>query len=254
MAQNASNDISYFLLLDDVNKADLGTIRIWNNLKVAFDEKKIWIKDFTPEQIHSVEVKSIPYKTIYYSKETKLYLQNSLLPDRNIPLSLLWTPIDRALPVILPAFNHNYFGIHDKISIELIVSEKEEEACAMITTLETLKHYIETAPAIRLQSIQWTILNKKNVLLVGKPLLPVTGNTYWQQQEMLLPVGFDFELPVLANKIRHKINPEKQVVVLWNSNNTYQLIDKQAFKPLSLGSFRATVNHPLFYSSVYENE
>lgn len=250
MAQNASNDISYFLLLDALHKADLGTIRIWSNLKVAFDENRIWIKDFTLDQIHSIEVKSIPYKTIFYSKEAKLYLQNSLLPDRNIQASLLWTPIDRALPISLPDFNHNYFGVQEHIQIKIRTSEKEEDACAMLTTLEMLKHYIETAPAVRLQHMQWTILNKKNVLLIGKPLIPVPGETYWNQQGMLMPVGFNFDLQVLAKKIADRINPHKEFIVLWSSDGHYQLIDSEAMQPLSLSSFRATVHHPLFYTSL----
>jgi hypothetical protein len=248
MAQNASNDISYFLLLNEVHKEDLGTVRIWNNLKIAFDEKNIWINGFTPQQINSIEVKSIASKTIFYLKEGKLYLQNSLLLDRSIPTSLLWTPIDRALPISLPAFNHNYFGVKDTIQIELIASEKEEDACAMITTLDALKRYIETAPTIRLQHIHWTILNKTNVLLMGEPLIPIIGNAYWQQEEMLLPVGFNFDLPILSKKITSIINPRSESIVLWNTNNKYQLIDKQALQPLSLSSFRATVHNPLFYS------
>lgn len=250
MAQNASNDISYFLLLDALHKADLGTIRVWSNLKVAFDENRIWVNGFTPDQIHSIEVKSIPYKTIFYSKEAKLYLQNSLLPDRNIPASLLWTPIDRALPVSLPDFNHNYFGVHEKIKIAISASEKEEDACAMITTLDVLKYYIETAPTVRLQHIQWTILNKKYALLMGKPLIPVTGDTYWNLHNMLMPVGFNFELPVLAKKIADRINSGNESIVLWGSDGEYQLIDAKALQSLSLSSFRSTMNHPLFYSSI----
>jgi hypothetical protein len=250
MAENASNDITYFLLLNEVHKADLGTIRVWSNLKVAFDEKHIWVKDFTPDQIHSIEVKSIPYKTIFYSKEAKLYLQNSLLPDRNIPASLLWTAIDRALPVSLPDFNHNYFGVQEQIKIKIIPSEKEADACALLTTLDVLKSYIETAPAVRLQHIQWTILNKKNVLLIGKPLIPVTGDAYWNLHGMLMPVGYNFDLPVLAKKTADRINPDNEYIVLWSSDDQYQLIDTEALQSLSLSSFRATVNHPLFYSAI----
>ena len=125
MAQNAADDIDFFLLLNDAYKSDLGTIRIWNNLKVAFDEKHIWVKDFTHNQINSIEVKSIPYKTIFYSKGAKLYLQNSLLPDRNIPASLLWTSIDRALPIRLPSFNHNILVFRKKSKfISVLLKQK----------------------------------------------------------------------------------------------------------------------------------
>ena len=249
MAQNASNDIDYFLLINNVHKADLGTIRVWNNLKVAFDETQIWVKGFTSNQINSVEVKSIPYKTIFYLKEAKLYLQKSLLPDRNVPVSLLWTSIDRALPIHFPPLNHNYFGLEEKISITLVASDTEEDATGMITSLNVLQQYIETAPAIRLQPIRWTIFNKDKVLLIGSPILPITGDTYWNKEEMFIPVGLNFELSILIYKLNQAVNPKKDSLILWNDDTTYRIINKKELQPLSLSSFRNTIHHPLFYSS-----
>lgn len=75
MAQNASNDIRYFLVLEKSRKDDLAAIRQWNNLKVAFEGDYLWIKDFNFAQIHSSEVKSMPFKTIYDCKQGKLYLR-----------------------------------------------------------------------------------------------------------------------------------------------------------------------------------
>ncbi len=241
MAKNAENDIKYFLQIEKIYQDDLANIRLWQNLKMAFDEDKIWIKDFDYVQINSLEVKSIPYKTIFYEKSGKLFLQNSRLPERNVP-SLLWASIERALPVRLPSFNHNYFGVNETININIIPSESEAEAVGMITKITNLSTYIQTAPAIRLQNLRWTILNNDKVFIIGKPLLPITGETFWQRKDFLLPTGYDFDLHILSDILANKLNPDKDSFVIWNKDNNYFLIHRNDFQNLSIGSFRESVN------------
>ena len=118
------------------------------------------------------------YKTIYYESNGKLCLLNSLLPERKIP-SLLWTPIERAIPIKLPSFNHNYFGITEKVTLTLVPSDTEHEAEVMVLTVSKLKTYIETAPDVRFKQLSWALLNNDLVMVAGKPLLPIDGNVYW---------------------------------------------------------------------------
>lgn len=237
MEKNASNNISYFLKIDSQYKNDLGNIRHWSNLKAASDEDAIWIKDFDYAQINSIEVKSIPYKTIYYEKDGKLFLQNSQLPDRIVP-TLLWTAIDRILQVKLPSYNHNYFGLTEKVDIKIIPSEKEEETVAMITSVESLRRYISKAAEIRFKNIEWTILNGNKVLLVGQPLLPINGEAFWKRKDVFLPSGYDFEFNLLTDSLVELLVPEENAFIFWDTDNTYAIIHKEDLQPLSLSSFR----------------
>ncbi|MFY7963957.1 MAG: hypothetical protein ACOVO1_03585 [Chitinophagaceae bacterium] len=239
MANNVANDIIYFLVIDINNKTDLANIRQWNNLKIAFDVGTIWVKDFSYAQIHSIEVKSIPYKTVYYAKDGKLYLLNSLLPNKNIP-SLLWTPIERALPIQLPSFNHNYFGINEQVEINIIPSIVEENSVALIVLLKDLKNYIYTAPNVRLKKIKWCILNNDKALLLGIPFLPIKGNAYWQRSDFLLPAGFDFDMFILSDFLNKKLNPNKQDWIIWNTEGSYFPVAKTSLKQLSISSFKLT--------------
>lgn len=242
MANNVANDIIFFLVVDINNKTDLASIRQWNNLKVAFDENVIWVKDFSYAQIHSLEVKSIPYKTVYYAKDGKLYLLNSLLPNKNVP-SLLWTPIDRALPIQLPSFNHNYFGINEQVEINIIPSIVEENSVAMVAALTDLKNYINIAPDVRLKKIKWCVLNNDKALLLGIPFLPIKGNAYWQRSDFLLPAGFDFELFILSNFLNNKLNPDNENWIIWNTDGSYFPIEKKSLQQLSISSFKQTIQH-----------
>lgn len=247
MAKHAANDLVYYLVMDELHRDDLAAIRPWQNLKLAYDQAQIWVKDLSYVQVESPEVKCIPYKTLYYESEGKLFLLNSLLPDRRMP-SLLWTPIERALPIKLPSFNHNYFGIDQKVALQLITSEAEYEAEVMITSLDTLEAYLATAPAVRSGPLSWALLNHDQVLIAGTPMLPVDGDVYWRKDHFIIPAGYEFELDMLCHTMNDLLNPHNDSWILWNSDNTYALVAKEDMQPLSLGSLRATRQHYLMTS------
>lgn len=240
MAKDVANDIIYYLRVDRANESHLGNIRHWSNLKIAFNETQIWVKDLDYVQVNSIEVKSIPYKTVFYAKDGKLFLMNSLLPDRNI-LSMLWTPVDRALPVKLPGFNHNYFGISETLSVRIVPSQNEGQAVAMIVALSVLQDYLHSAPEIRLQTLKWTILNGDKAFLYGTPLLPLTGEVFWQRKQMILPAGYDFDLHILADELTNRLDAENEHIIVWNTDSTYFLIERDNLQALTLSSYRLSM-------------
>lgn len=242
MAKNAANDLVYYLMLKEVYRDDLAAVRPWQNLKLAYDRDEIWIRDLSYVQVESPEVKCIPYKTLYYEQDGKLHLLNSELPDRNIP-SLLWTPIERALPVKLPSLNHNYFGVDQKVSLCLVRAEGEHEAEVMIVNLATLGDYLESAPAVRLAPLSWTMLNGNKALVAGQPMLPINADVYWRKDHFIIPTGYEFELDMLCASMNERLNPHNDSWIVWHSDNSYALIGKDDMEPLSLGSFRATIQH-----------
>jgi MoxR-vWA-beta-propeller ternary system domain bpX2 len=229
-----------FLLEIDIQHKDfLGSIRHWDNLKVGFDEKSIWVKDFTNEQLYSSELQQIPFKEIYEVKDNLLFVKGSLLPTKKMRSGLLWSPILRALPVILPSLNHNYFGIDDKVTISIQPSQQEKEAYALLTDYATAKQYIESAPSVRLLPLQWIIIGTK-ILLIGQPLLPIKGQTYWKNNHFLMPSGYDFEFHILSETIQQKMNSSQNNYILWEEDGRYITITKSDIQSLSISSFRLT--------------
>lgn len=239
MAQNITERINYFLQIDVDNKEHLASVRKWNNLKVAFDKNTIWISNFEFYQIDSLEVKTIPQKKLFYSKNGKLFLLNSLLPDCKEP-SLLWTPIERALPIEILKYNHNYFGLTEKIEIKLIKDTTEKKVEVLYTSLDDLLSYAETAPKIRLDKIKWVLINNENVLLFGTPILPINAEAFYKIENAIIPTGYKMELEILHKTVNEKINPENDSWIIWNTDSNYYKVEKSILKQLSLSSIRKT--------------
>jgi hypothetical protein len=118
-------------------------------------------------------------------------------------------------------------------------SENVKEAYALLADYEEVKSYILTAPKYRLELLRWVVIDKK-VLIIGTPLLPLKGITYWFENDFLIPSGYDFEWNVLAKTLQEKINPFEQNIIFWNKENSYSLIPKNNIKQLSISSFRLT--------------
>lgn len=239
MAKDAANSVSPVLLrLDKQHKELLAQIRHWGHLKIGIEGDTLWVKDMNSTEAASARVRSIPFISIYHMKEGLLFPEGSLLPSRKIP-ALLWTPIEQALPLVLPALNHNFFGLEQKIALRLVPSSEERDAAAMLTSLQTLNVYMETAPAVRLEGIQWCFVAPGNqALLSGFPLLPVTGTALWQSGDMLLPCGYEPEFPFLSGDICKKIQDGSNAFICWITPAQYILIPRQHLKPLTRSSFR----------------
>jgi hypothetical protein len=241
MAENIAEDLVYFLEIEIVHEDFLGQIRHWDNLKMATDAHSIWLKNFTEDQLKSVELKSIPFVHIYVSTDNFLFPLGSLLPNKKVP-NLLWTPINKALKVNFAGYNHNFFGLNQSVKIQLVPSETETKATALLINVNLANDYIISSASVRLKSLQWLLVDKINVLFLGEPMLPIMGDAFWQKGDFILPLGYDLEFPILENNIAQKINPDGDSWIWWLSTNQYCLIDKKSLQPLSIASWKQTLN------------
>jgi hypothetical protein len=231
----------YYLSINKEHKDYLSGIRHWDNLKATVNEDLIWIKDFLPEQINATEMHQISFKTIYELKENLLFPLGSLLPSGKLPSALVWRPIRNVLPVELPGFNHNYFGVQQDIAISLKPSVTEREAFGLCVSREVFENYMNTAPDFRLKPLQWTMVDD-TIIILGTPQLPLQGETLWMTHDFLVPTGMDFKHPGLTGIVQQKMNPQQENWILFHADSSYTVIPKNNVKQLSISSFRLTLS------------
>lgn len=241
MGENAENRLEFLLQYPAVHVQQLGHIRQWFNLKMSTHGQDIWIKGFTEEQIHSNEVLSLPHKRLFEQKQGQLYPLGSYLPKLRLPSGLLWSPISKALPVKIEKYNHNFFGLQQQVKLELQESTEEQESYALKVGMGKAANFIETAPAMRLAGLKWLVLSDDEVLIIGTPMLPMAGATYWRSGNFLFPSGFDLNHGSISSVLEKKLNPEADSWILCEPPFTYSLLKKTWFKPLSIASFRKTL-------------
>ena len=227
----------YWLRLPIKYKEKLAHIRVWRSLRVAIDGDDIWVRGIAPAQLHSPEIRSIPFKKIYFQHQNALFLLEGNLPEERLKTSWIWSPIHTFLPVETPSYNFNFFGVREKVPFRLVPSSAEQTATAMWVDMETLQQSILKMPAVRLRSIKWTIVDQK-ALLIGTPLLPLPGKTLWQQHQFLLPTGYDLEYPAVSKHVSSQLREQADELIVMEKDHTYYTLASADFQPLSISSFR----------------
>lgn len=238
MASDTSDGIKFLISIDIKSIDYLHSIYGWDHLMVGKQDGEMWVKGFTEAELSAVEVKSIPNVKRFFIQNGKLYPIGKLLPVGNEP-SLLWTPIKRGIFLELPIKNNNLFDVESDLQIKIASSKKEHKSNILMVDFLELSDYIESASSIRLRPLLWSMIGSK-ALVLGLPMLPIPGDTFWKSGSHILPAGFDFEMPILAPLLDSKINPAKEFDIIWSIDGSYSLIAKSGYVNLTRSSVRLT--------------
>jgi len=218
------------LVLEPQYEGQLGKIRTIPGWKAARYEDHIWLKGPLDNGKQQLLINSLPATTRY-----EMDAGNRLFPiGRLTPTALLeeldWLPLIDFLPLEIPI--SALPGIlQTQMGISLIRSTNPKPASALQTSFEEWKAFVNDAPLIRLQQLQFAVSLTREVIVIGNPLPPIPGKVYWIDKNLLIPLGFDFDPPFLAGLIGNKAAAEIQEYILFKENGTQRSIPSDIFKP-----------------------
>lgn len=241
MEGDVGNRVEYWLSVDQVHKSSLYDLRNWAHLKIASDEHLIWVRGFTNTEIGSVKVLSIPSAKRYCLQGTKLYLLGHRLPYRVEP-SLLWTEIQRGLSLNLPQQNFNYFGLNQAHSISIVPSDKIYTMNVTIVQLDLLCAFVRSAASIRMESLKWTIIDDQQALIIGTPLLPISGEDYYTNGCFIIPGGYKLKYGVMLATYEKSLLGHSDCWYIIDEKNEMRKINRSEFTILNKGSVLQSMN------------
>lgn len=230
----------YWLQIPLQYKTKLAQLRTWKHLKACVDNSMIWVRGLSTDDVASLTIRSIPFKEFYYQKENALFKIEGNLPEYRLKTSWIWMSLEHILPLELPNSNFNFFEFSKTTKIRISTSTLEKKATAQRIDWVTFENYIHTAHAIRLQSLNWVIIDQ-SVLIIGEPLLALPGDTFWQTNSFLLPTGCDFQFPAFSKTFKDQLNPNSNYFICFNTDGSFFKIEKEALQKLSISSYRKTV-------------
>ncbi|MEM6964481.1 MAG: hypothetical protein AAF573_06930 [Bacteroidota bacterium] len=205
----------------------LGTVRTLSYLRVAEAEDIIWIKDVPTENL-DLKIRQLPaIASFEVDEEGLLFPIGKITPTGKLP-DLNWQPIHEFVEVEFP--RAAFSGKTDQtVWVKLVESEMVREGDALLTSSADWKAYAESASSIRLEKIRYAVAEHGEVLILGKPLIPIRGKTFWKNGNILLPNGYDFEFPVLSEIILQQYIPEKDGVLIFYKNGEWEKIQNSDF-------------------------
>ncbi|MGN8072643.1 hypothetical protein [Mucilaginibacter sp. 22184] len=212
-------------------KAQLGAVRLLQGWKGAEAEGLVWLRG--PLQSHKswVMLLALPAEaTFTMDDQHRLFPLGKQTPVAMLP-ELNWQSLADFLPVELPV--SALPGCIDRrhIGIRLVRSAEEREKKVLKTDLATWKAYTGNAPQIRLQPLRFAVDTLGNVLVAGNPLPSIPGCTYWRNHDLLIPSGYDFDPPILAELLHARLNDGTDSLVIWEEHGGYSTVPTAAFVP-----------------------
>lgn len=187
------------LVLAEAQRAALGTVRDQPGLHAAPDAAgQLWLRGLPGAGPLPLALRQLPALSSYAADaEGRLFPEGRPTPTGRLP-PLAWQPLAAFIPLEIPTAALP--GQRPApIPIRLAPSAQARPGAALLTTLAALAGYAETAPAVRLAGLRFAVSGRGQALLLGTPLPPLPGQEYWASAGLLLPAGFDFEVPLVAD-------------------------------------------------------
>ncbi len=226
------------------HSAYLRKLRHWETLEVTQTEEHFWLRGIQEAQLKSTPLRTLPFAETLRLENDLLFPLVGELPLGKAPQLRDWQAITTAFPMRKPSLNHNYFGLQTQLSLQLEPSEAKQNPHALICEVSHLNQLLRETSAFRLRNLRWTLSPKRKALIVGTPLLPLPGATFWLQGQVLVPTGYRLNPASLLPfwKVQHQLNASRQLVL--EDEKTLFYVDAATLLPLSLSSVQRT-SHPL---------
>lgn len=220
------------ILVKNKYRDRLGSIRNVPGWKAAADETEIWLKGPVSNGAFQNALSSLPAEANYFMDDDSLLFPVGKQTPVRILRELDWQNLRDFLPLEMPvSAMPGETGV--KVQIKLVRSALEQEAYVLKIQLKDWKIYVETAPDIRLQQLRFAVSGSQEVLVMGNPLPAIKGQRYWRNKNLLLPAGFDFDPPVLADLL-----PAAGDLVLFDEQGNRERIPAAAFAAAERATIR----------------
>lgn len=230
------------LILNRQDQYSLAPLRAEPGLLIAEREDQLWVRGFEDTPLPEARISALPATQVYYlGPEDQLFLKSGLTPVAPLP-ELDWQPLAAWMPLILPT--SALPGKTDQIvpiQLQRVPdSGAEQTGFALLMPFARWREYVETAPQVRLEPLQFAVSKEKMTLVMGHPLPPVPGEEYWETDHLLLPAGYTLALPTLAPLVARKLNPAHDRYVRLDTSGKWELIPKDTFVPATRSAVRIT--------------
>lgn len=207
----------------------IGNIRTIPNWKGALYLGQIWLKGPLDNGKDQLSLHALPVMESYeVDEQNRLFPLGSLTPTA-IMEEIEWQNLKDFLPVEMPV--SALPGVLDVLMpLKMIRVETQKPAYALKISLTVWKSYIERAPLVRLQQLSFALSVDQEVLVIGNPLPAIPGKGYWLNKKLLIPVGFDFDPPLMAELLLDRLGAETAGIMLFNENGQRSTIPPDGFK------------------------
>lgn len=231
--------VQHIFILPRCHQPLLSGLRTLSGLFIAETPDVFWLRYSSTKPL-PLPVVTLPTEAHFIvDNDRLLFRENHIAPEARLP-DLEWMPLYRYIQLLLPipAFPRTP-TLH--VPVQWQPTSIERLPGALLTNWQNWQNWVETAPETRLQRLQYAAHRNHQVLITGTPLPPIEGLALWEQESLLIPVGYDLEFTALHNTLVQWLNPHRDNALLaFPLENRIEIIASDSFQPARRSSVRRT--------------
>ena len=238
---NADTSAYWAIRLDRRDSASAGRLRQLAGVEVCEEGDKVWLRGRHNDEKLGRRLAAVPG-----AERFAVLGDGQLLPaGRRLPLgrlpSAIWTPIARWIALSLrPGQFAGRTG--QTAALRLVRSDVEKEAAILLTTAEIWRAYAVEAPQVRLERWRFALAADGRVAVHGRPLPPLPGSRWVEEQGIAVPAGWTWSPAVAATIIREVFGLAAGDIALWHEDGSWEHIRADDFVKASRSAVRKSVS------------
>jgi len=128
-----------------------------------------------------------------------------------------------------------------KVAVALVRSEETQPAEALLLSVPDLLPWVEQAPRVRLERLQFAAAADGRAFVRGRPLPQLAGAAFYFRGALAVPCGWDFAPHVWPGWLEQAIGLAPGMAALVHEDAQMEVIGAEGFTPLTLAAVRRTL-------------
>ena len=212
-------------------------------IQIADANREVWLKLNLPDNSEFARVARLP-AIVYRDADEGLIRHGCSVPEH--PKGMLrdaqWRSLDQIIEVDLPMPRvAQPIAAEPRRALSLVRGGTMSQPDGLLTSVDDLKSWCETAPQSRLRCLRWVVENDdQRCLILGSPLPPIKGTYLIADGHLLVPGGWTWFPKLNSHTVLGIFDVPPNHWLLWESPKSHSLVSDQDLVVMSRASVRTT--------------
>lgn len=219
--------------------SSLGTLRLVPDIDVLVDQQYVWLRGNTLAPDLLRRIRTIPDAELFTREAgEQLSVWGATVPCETLPGGS-WKALVKWLELEFP--RAGFAGrVTSKLALSLVRASTMTTSNVISTMWSVWMQYATTAPIVRLSRWSFAVSSDKQVLILGTPLPPLSGQTLVEENGVIVPSGWRFEPDLGHRAVAKVLSLSKDDYALFDEDGSFTRIARSSFVKATRSAVRAS--------------
>jgi hypothetical protein len=224
------------------DRVKVALLRLEPDLEIGESGETLWLRGETDSDEIPPELAKLPIAELFFlTEEDQLSPPGRATPVARLPEGLEWQSLAsssrlKKSPASLPA------RPAEKATLRLVRSERERESNLLWVTLSTLLEWVERAPEIRMQGLDFACSSAGEVFVKGtiRSIPAVSGLRFCEADGVAVPAGLELKPSIAPTVVHQLMGTSAGALLVFDAEAKVTVLEKSNFVALSRAAVRLT--------------